>query len=105
MRALCLIASIALVVAGPALAAATPSLTSNSRASVVGGGSINRNNNGTYHYNDVVQLTAVPAPGWGFSAWSGDLGGSTNPTSITIDGDKLVTATFFYHIFLPEIMR
>jgi len=39
MRALCLIASIALVVAGPALAAATPSLTSNSRASVVGGGS------------------------------------------------------------------
>ncbi len=73
--------------------------------SVVGGGSINLNNPGPYHYNDVVQLTAVPTPGWGFSAWSGDLVGNTNPTNITIDGDKSVTATFFYHVFLPLIMR
>ena len=73
--------------------------------SVVGGGSINLNNPGPYHYNDVVQLTAVPTMGWSFSAWSGNLGGSINPTNITIDGDKSVTATFFYHIFLPEIMR
>jgi serine protease len=73
--------------------------------SVVGSGGINLNNPGPYHYNDVVQLTAVPATGWSFSAWSGDLGGSTNPTNITMDGDKSVTATFLYHIFLPEIMR
>ena len=77
------------------------SLTTN----VVGVGSINRSNPGPYHYNDVVQLTAVPAPGWGFSAWSGDLGGSTNPTNITIDGNKSVTATFLYHLFFPLIMR
>ncbi len=73
--------------------------------SVVGGGSILRDNPGPYHYGDVVQLTAVPNTGWSFSAWSGDLGGSINPTSITIDGDKSVTATFLYHLFLPLIMR
>ena len=28
---------------------------------------------------DVVQLTAVPAAGWSFSGWSGDLSGSVNP--------------------------
>jgi VCBS repeat-containing protein len=62
--------------------------------SVVGSGSINRNNAGPYHYNDSVQLTAVPVSGWSFSAWSGDLSGSVNPTNITINGNKSVTATF-----------
>ncbi len=62
--------------------------------SVVGSGSINRNNAGPYHYNDVVQLTAVPAASWTFSAWSGDLSGNVNPSNITITGNKSVTATF-----------
>ncbi|HHN93981.1 MAG TPA: PKD domain-containing protein, partial [Anaerolineae bacterium] len=34
------------------------------------------------------------APGWTFSGWSGDLNGSTNPVTLTMDGDKEVTATF-----------
>jgi uncharacterized repeat protein (TIGR02543 family) len=48
----------------------------------------------TYHYGDVVELTATPVGGYLFSGWSGDLTGSTNPDTITIDGDNTVTATF-----------
>jgi uncharacterized repeat protein (TIGR02543 family) len=42
----------------------------------------------------LVSLTASPGPGHGFAAWSGDLTGSANPTSLLLDGHKLVTATF-----------
>jgi uncharacterized repeat protein (TIGR02543 family) len=48
----------------------------------------------TYHYGDVVQLTAVPAVTYGFSHWEGDLAGSTNPANITIYGNKSITAVF-----------
>ncbi len=60
----------------------------------VGSGSVSRNNPGPYHYGDVVQLTAVPNGSWSFHSWTGDLTGSTNPTSITINGNKSVTALF-----------
>jgi hypothetical protein len=39
-------------------------------------------------------LTAVPAEGWSFSGWSGDLSGGVNPGSVTMDGNKAVVATF-----------
>jgi len=52
------------------------------------------NNTGPYYFNDVVELTAVADPGWAFSEWSGGLTGSENPTTITMDGDKVVNATF-----------
>ncbi len=39
-------------------------------------------------------LTATPSEDWMFQGWSGDLGGSENPTTITMDGHKDVTATF-----------
>jgi PKD repeat protein len=61
---------------------------------VIGSGTITRDNNGPYHYGDIVKLTALPAIGWSFQSWSGDLGGSTNPINITINGNKAVTATF-----------
>ena len=62
---------------------------------IVGSGSISSNpNQPTYHYGDSVQITANPNTYWHFSGWSGDLSGSTNPTTILIDGDKTVTATF-----------
>jgi hypothetical protein len=74
--------------------------------SVVGSGSITRDNSGPYHYGDVVQLTAVPAADWDFFTWSGDLSGRVNPTTITIDGNKSVTATFaFWNLFLPMVNR
>jgi len=61
---------------------------------VIGDGVVNRNDSAPYYYGDVVELTAVPADGWTFSSWSGDLTGSTNPDTITMDGNKTVTATF-----------
>ncbi len=58
-------------------------------------GSITKSpNQGSYDSAAVIQLTAVPATGYHFVSWSGDATGSSNPTSITMDGNKSVTATF-----------
>jgi gingipain R len=62
---------------------------------VVGNGSIGLNPaGGTYDAGTVVTLTATPDSGWQFDGWSGDLTGSTNPTTITMNSNKTVTATF-----------
>jgi len=61
---------------------------------ILGNGIVNRDDPGPYNYGDIVQLTAVPDSGWSFTGWSDDLSGSTNPDSITMDGNKTVTATF-----------
>ena len=61
---------------------------------VAGQGSVNLNNSGPYHFGDVVQLSAVPAAAWAFDHWSGDLSGSVNPITLTINGNASVTATF-----------
>ena len=51
---------------------------------------------GTYSYlqGEPVPVTAIPAPGWGFAHWDGDLSGSQNPASVLMDRDKTVTAIF-----------
>jgi hypothetical protein len=51
----------------------------------------------TYHYNKIVELTAVGNLGWNFSHWSGDLSGTNNPEYIKMRGHKTVTAHFTYH--------
>ena len=62
---------------------------------VVGQGSVNRNNTGpSYHYGDVIELTAVPTIGWAFDHWSLDLIGSANPATLTITRNMIVNATF-----------
>jgi uncharacterized repeat protein (TIGR01451 family)/uncharacterized repeat protein (TIGR02543 family) len=62
---------------------------------VVGDGSVTENpDQVTYHYGDVVTLTAEADPGWTFDGWSGNLSGSDNPETITMNGDRMVTATF-----------
>lgn len=48
----------------------------------------------TYVYDDVVQLTADPAPGWKFIAWSGAITSPLPTASITMRKDETVTATF-----------
>jgi hypothetical protein len=67
--------------------------------SIVGVGTVNRNNSGPYYYGDVVELTAVPSVGWIFDSWSGNLTSSTNPTTILIDKNKEATATFTHIIY------
>jgi len=49
---------------------------------------------GVYNAGTSVILTAAPASGYQFSGWSGDISGSTNPATITMDANKNVTATF-----------
>ncbi len=47
-----------------------------------------------YVSNEVVTFSAVPAPGWAFTGWSGGLSGSVNPTNLVMNGNKAVTANF-----------
>jgi len=53
---------------------------------------------GTYDYDDgtEVEVTATAADGYVFDHWSGDgdLEGTANPVTITMDSDKTVTAHF-----------
>jgi uncharacterized repeat protein (TIGR02543 family) len=60
---------------------------------VVGLGSVSPSS-GSYDAGTMVTLTATPNAGYQFSNWSGDLSGSTNPATITMDGNKNITATF-----------
>ena len=41
-----------------------------------------------------VRLEAVPARGYSFEGWSGSLSGNSNPTTVTMDCNKKVTAEF-----------
>jgi len=69
----------------------------------VGSGSVSRDNEEPYYLNDVVQLTATADPGWTFTGWSGDLVSTDNPTSITINGNMNVTATFTQNTYTLTI--
>lgn len=65
-----------------------------------GSGSVNLDPpGGSYVTGTAVSLTAVPDSGHAFSHWSGDLGGSANPATLTTGGAHNVTAHF---IALPQ---
>lgn len=49
---------------------------------------------GTFNAGQSVELTATASNYFQFAGWGGDLGGSTNPVTITMDGDRVITATF-----------
>jgi subtilisin family serine protease/predicted pyridoxine 5'-phosphate oxidase superfamily flavin-nucleotide-binding protein len=69
----------------------------------VGSGSVTKSpNQATYHYGDVVQLTANSAAGWSFGTWDGGLG-TTSPVTITIVGDRTITATFTQDMYTLTI--
>jgi arabinogalactan endo-1,4-beta-galactosidase len=48
----------------------------------------------TFPAGAVVTLTAVPASGATFTGWSGAVTGATNPVTVTMTGDRAVTAGF-----------
>ena len=58
------------------------------------GGTITAHPAGPYHYGEEVTLTATPDTGYNFTGWMGDASGTTNPTTITLNGDKAITATY-----------
>jgi len=60
-------------------------------------GSVNRTTescSGGYTAGSVVQLSGVANSGYQFGSWSGAVTGTGNPVSITMDGNKSVTANF-----------
>src|SRR4030067_260049 len=67
---------------------------------VVGQGSVTLDPvGGSYVSGTVVDLTALADAGWSFAGWSGDASGSELTTSVTMDGDKVVTATFTQNVY------
>jgi uncharacterized repeat protein (TIGR02543 family) len=48
----------------------------------------------SYNHSEEVTLQPEPDTGYSFVNWSGDLTGSSNPATIVMDDDKLVTANF-----------
>jgi uncharacterized repeat protein (TIGR02543 family) len=58
-------------------------------------GSITKNpDKSTYNHGETVTLQAVPAEGYNFVNWSGDLVGSTNPATLVMDSNKTVAGAF-----------
>ena len=61
----------------------------------MGGGSVVKTPDKTaYVTGEIVQLTAVPDPGWQFSGWSGDLAGTQSTISIAVTSDVIGIADF-----------
>ncbi len=62
---------------------------------ISGNGSVSKSpSQAAYPYGGEVQLMPTADPGWFFAGWSGDLSGNDDPGSITMDSNKVVTATF-----------
>jgi hypothetical protein len=49
---------------------------------------------GQYRGGTQVQLTALPAVGYTFTQWAGSTAGTVNPTTISVVGDMVITASF-----------
>ncbi len=47
-----------------------------------------------YEHGTAVELTAVPAEGWKFVEWEGDVSGPLNPVQVMVDSPKEITAVF-----------
>lgn len=71
------------------------SFTLTTTASPTAGGTITRSlDASSYAAGTVVTLTAVPAPGYVFSGWSGAATATTVSTAVTVNRNLTVTATF-----------
>jgi hypothetical protein len=58
-------------------------------------GSVTKNpDKASYGSGETVTLQAVPNTGYHFESWTGDLSGTSNPATLTMDADKIVTAIF-----------
>ena len=51
-------------------------------------------NQTSYTSGQTVTLQATPNAGYTFSGWSGDLTGTANPATLTMNANKSVTANF-----------
>lgn len=74
------------------LVSATPEY--NVTISVNGNGNVTGANTGTYLEGTELTLTATPAEHYEFTGWTGDVTSTDNPLTITVDGNKTITANF-----------
>jgi polygalacturonase len=75
--------------------AASTNYTLTTTVAPAGGGTVTLSpTGGSYASGSSVQMTANPAVGYVFSSFSGDATSTSNPTSITMNGNKNVTANF-----------
>src|SRR2546426_12338749 len=82
----------------------TAQFTLSLSVTVVGSGSVTKSpNQATYAPGTVVQLTSTPAVGWHLVGWSGDASGTANPLSVTMDGNKNITATFAINTYTLSV--
>jgi hypothetical protein len=58
----------------------------------------------SYGYYRLVVAMATPAAGYVFSAWAGDISGTTNPTHFRVESDMNVGAVFAELLPSPLIM-
>lgn len=59
---------------------------------------------GEYAQGTAVQVQAIPAnEGWKFKGWGGDVKGKESSVSLSMDGDKTITAYFEHKFFDVEI--
>ncbi len=47
-----------------------------------------------YSFGEIVTLTAIADNNWVFTGWSGDVSGTENPITVTIEGNTNITANF-----------
>jgi len=59
----------------------------------------------TYHYGDEITVTATAGSNWIFAGRSGDITGSDNPQTLTIQGNTQINANFARMLHLPLILR
>src|SRR5437773_10037412 len=57
----------------------------------------------SYDHGSSVELTATPAVGYLFVAWSGDASGSTHPPCATLFRSKSITATFAINTYALDV--
>ncbi|MBN1458883.1 MAG: S-layer homology domain-containing protein [Armatimonadetes bacterium] len=58
---------------------------------------------GSYPSGVVATVTAIPHDGWEFLSWTGDASGSENPLTITIDGNKSISAKFVEPVSFTDV--
>lgn len=57
----------------------------------------------TYQNGEVVTLTAIPAAGYSFAGWGGDLTGNENPATVVMEGNKVISANFFLDQYTLDV--
>lgn len=67
------------------------------------GGSVTPAGTNWFKEGTVVEVTAVPNPGYGFSRWSGDISSRSRTVYVTMDGPKNLVANFVDEQVYPPV--